>query len=96
MFLYTNVTLVDTDNELNQKLAPIAFRKSDIISFRGFIDDEPNPRYKRHGAITMTNGYEVHVTSSFQEIKNQIDPDSNDGGIFKEVDSPPPVLKVGQ
>lgn len=96
MFLYTNVVLVDRDNEHDLKLCPIAFKKSEILAFRGFEDtDDTLPQYKRHGAITMMSG-EVHVTATFLEIKKQLDPDSPDGGILSEVGSPPPTLNVGQ
>lgn len=95
MFIYTNCVLEDEAG--NKKLAALAIRKEKVVTFRRFVDDsDAKVPFIRHAAIGMLGGDEWFVTSSFMEIKNQLDPNSDDGGISKIEDVPTPVLDVGQ
>lgn len=95
MFLYSHVVLVAKDDN-DQKAAPIAIRISDIVSFRTHIDsDVMAPHLELKSAVTLTSGHDLFLTSSFQELKKQIDPDS-DGGITLPATPVLPVLDIGQ
>jgi hypothetical protein len=95
MFIYSNVVLVARDDN-EQKAAPIAIRISDIASFRGHLDtDILAPHLELKSAITLLSGSEVFLTASFEQLKKQIDPDS-DGGLELPVEPTLPVLDIGQ
>jgi hypothetical protein len=95
MFIYTKCVLENEDGE--KKLAPLALHKELIATFRGFVDDtDMKAPFQRHAAIGFKDGTEWFVTSTFDELKKQIDPNSDDGGVSRTPDIPRPVLDVGQ
>lgn len=95
MYVYTRCVLEDEHG--NKKLTPVALKKEFIATFRGYVDDEDmNPPFIRYAAIGFKDGTEWFVTSTFDELKKQIDPTSDDGGISRTPDIPRPVLDVGQ
>lgn len=91
MYIYTQVQLSTEDRD--RALAPIAIMKEEIVSFRGFIDDDETPsRYRRHAVVTLRSGDEVWVVATFKQLKDLLDPDSDGGTLVESTDPNPPSL----
>lgn len=80
MYLYTNILMYkEPDMPSNRVLVPATFRLSDVIGFKGHVEDfeETDPFPTRSAGIYLSNGAYHPVYYTFEELKEIIDPNGS-------------------